>query len=110
MNKAARFSFLLPSILLTAVGFAQSQAPPGAPLGAFVERYDPAIDAIVPQDAQVEVLAEDFGIAEGPIWIDDGRSGYVLFSDIPANVIYRCYRSAASRSSSRAAAIRAATR
>ena len=89
MTKAARFSFLLPSILLTAVGFAQSPAPPSAPLGAFVERYDPAIDAIVPLDAQVEVLAQDFGIAEGPIWIDDGRSGYVLFSDIPANVIYR---------------------
>ncbi len=89
MKKAARFSFLLSSILLIAVGFARSQAPLSAPLGAFVERYDPAIDAIVPADAQVEMVAQDFGIAEGPVWIDDGRFGYVLFSDIPANVIYR---------------------
>src|SRR4030095_10957321 len=85
MKNAARVSFLLSLTLPTAMAVARSQAP----LSTFVERFDRAIDAIVPADAQVEMLAQDFGIAEGPVWVDDGRLGYVLFSDIAANVIYR---------------------
>jgi gluconolactonase len=85
MKNAARASLLLSFVLPAAVAFARAQVP----LSAFVERFDPAVDAIVPADAQVEMLAQDFGIAEGPVWIDDGRLGYVLFSDIAANVIYR---------------------
>ena len=52
-----------------------------------VERYDPALDALVPQDAVIEILAEGFDWAEGPVWVDDG--GFLLFSDIAPNTIYR---------------------
>jgi gluconolactonase len=55
-----------------------------------IVRLDPALDAIVSTDAKVDFLKEDaFGISEGPIWIPAGRSGYLLFSDISANVIYK---------------------
>jgi sugar lactone lactonase YvrE len=37
-------------------------------------------------DAQVEKLAGGFQFTEGPVWIPDG---YLLFSDIPANIIYK---------------------
>ncbi len=52
-----------------------------------VERLDPAIDALIPPDAAIEILAEGFDWAEGPVWIDDG--GFLLFSDVPRNRIYR---------------------
>lgn len=52
-----------------------------------IERLDPAIDALVRSDAVIEVLAEGFDWAEGPLWIEDGE--YLLFSDVPANRIYR---------------------
>lgn len=52
-----------------------------------VERLDPALDALVPADATMEILAEGFEWAEGPVWVADG--GYLLFSDIPPNTIYR---------------------
>lgn len=53
-----------------------------------VERLDPAIDALVPQDAKLEVLAEGFDWTEGPLWIpEDG--GYVIFSDIPPNRVHK---------------------
>jgi gluconolactonase len=52
-----------------------------------VVRVDPATDAIVPQDATVEKLAGDFQFVEGPIWVHSKGQGYLLFSDIPANVI-----------------------
>src|SRR5713226_7475552 len=53
----------------------------------FVARLDPALDEIVPADAKVEKLADSFGFLEGPVWVRKG--GYLLFSDIPANVIYK---------------------
>jgi gluconolactonase len=52
-----------------------------------IERLDPAIDALIPPDAVIEILAEGFDWAEGPVWIEDGA--YVLFSDVPRNRIYR---------------------
>ena len=52
-----------------------------------IERNDPALDDLVPQDAVLEVLAEGFDWSEGPVWVNGG--GFVLFSDIPPNAIYR---------------------
>ena len=53
----------------------------------FVARLNRALDDIVPIDAKVEKLAGSFGFLEGPVWVRKG--GYLLFSDIPANVIYK---------------------
>jgi gluconolactonase len=52
-----------------------------------IERNDPALDDLIPVDAVPEVLAEGFEWSEGPVWVDDGS--YVLFSDVPSNVIYK---------------------
>ncbi len=52
-----------------------------------VVRIDPAADAIVTADAMVEKLGDGFGFLEGPLWIHAKNQGYLLFSDIPANVI-----------------------
>jgi len=54
---------------------------------SFIARLNPALDAIIPEDAKVEKVAENFGFLEGPVWVRKG--GYLLFSDIPANVIYK---------------------
>lgn len=50
-----------------------------------IVRLDPALDQIVSTDTKVEKLAGGFGFVEGPVWVRSG--GYLLFSDIPANVI-----------------------
>jgi gluconolactonase len=52
-----------------------------------IERLDPALDAILPQDAAIESLAEDHEWTEGPVWVPSLQS--VLYSDIPRNAIYR---------------------
>lgn len=49
-----------------------------------VFRADPALDSIVSSSAKIEKLADGFTFTEGPIWVHDG---YLLFSDIPNNVI-----------------------
>ena len=53
-----------------------------------IERLDPALDELVPAGAQLEIVAEGFDWSEGPVWVPaDG--GFLLFSDIPPNTIYR---------------------
>ena len=54
---------------------------------ARVDRWDPAMDAIVPEDWRIEKLAEGFGWAEGPIWISKGK--YLLFTDVPGNKMWK---------------------
>lgn len=53
-----------------------------------VIRLDDRMDTLVPADAVIEKLAEGFEWSEGPVWVPD-EGGYLLFSDIPVNTIYR---------------------
>lgn len=52
-----------------------------------VVRLDPALDALIPKDAEIEVLATGFEWSEGAVW--DKSDGSVLFSDIPRNSVMR---------------------
>jgi len=52
-----------------------------------IERLDPEIDQLISAEAEIELLATGFDWTEGPLWIDEG--GYLLFSDIPPNTVYR---------------------
>src|SRR5688572_27214213 len=55
-----------------------------------ITRLDPALDAIVPPNTKLEMLVDDyFGSSEGPVWIKNGSSGHLLFSDQAANRIYK---------------------
>jgi gluconolactonase len=63
---------------------AVAQAPPT------VLRLDPALDAVVRPDATLQTLRADyFGYTEGPVWMPDGGSGFLVFSDMAANRIYK---------------------
>ena len=66
---------------------AQAQGP--AARDFRIIRLDPALDAIVSPDAKLETLGEHFGLTEGPVWIPDAGGGYLAFSDLTANVIYK---------------------
>ncbi len=54
---------------------------------ARIDRWDPAVDRIVPANARIEKLAEGFGWAEGPAWIASGS--YLLFTDVPGNRMWK---------------------
>jgi len=54
-----------------------------------VVKLDPGLDALVSPDAKLELVKSGFGFTEGALWVQNGKSGYLLFSDIPANVIYK---------------------
>jgi gluconolactonase len=52
-----------------------------------IERLDPALDRLIDPAAKIEVIGEGYIWSEGPVWVKSG--GYLLFSDIPNNVIHR---------------------
>jgi len=55
--------------------------------GKVVVRLDPALDSIVSPDAKLEKLLDGKGTFEGPTWVHQGRTGFLIFSDIPGDVI-----------------------
>jgi gluconolactonase len=61
------------------------QTPPADSMR--IERHDPALDKLIDPASKIEVLAQGHDWTEGPLWIK--RGGYLLFSDIPKNSIYR---------------------
>src|SRR5882672_7301425 len=57
-----------------------------------IVKLDPALDSIISPDAKLDTLGDKFGLAEGPVWVPEGAGGYLLFSDIASNRIYRWER------------------
>jgi gluconolactonase len=49
--------------------------------------YDPSFATIVASDARIEKIADGMTWSEGPTWVRNG--GYLLFSDVPKNRMYR---------------------
>jgi gluconolactonase len=52
-----------------------------------IERIDPSLDAIVDNNAKVEIIAEGFEWSEGPLWLED--QNMLIFSDVPKNIVYK---------------------
>src|SRR5258708_36519132 len=76
--------YMLCLSLVTAIHVrAQSQTASG------VDKLDPSLDQIFSADAKLELLKGEgfFEGGEGPLWIQRGESGYLLFSDVSGNRI-----------------------
>ena len=67
----------------------RGDGPPPAARPFGVTRSDPGLDAIVPRGARLELMAQGFGLNEGPVWVPEGHSGYLLVSGLLDNVIYK---------------------
>jgi gluconolactonase len=76
--------------ILGAAAGARAQTPPPVMERPFeIVRLDPALDAVLSPKAKAERLADGFGLTEGPVWVREGAGGYLLFSDLISNVIYK---------------------
>ena len=70
-----------------AIAGAVAQSPAARPFK--ILKFDPALDQIVSPSAKLETLGDHFGLTEGPVWVQHGGDGYLLFSDNAANKIYK---------------------
>jgi gluconolactonase len=60
-----------------------------SPVANPVTKKDPALDELIASDAKLEEVSTGYGFTEGLVWVPQGKSGYLLLSDMPANVIYK---------------------
>lgn len=51
-----------------------------------IVRVHQKAEKIIPENARIEKVADGFQFTEGPVWSEEG---YLLFSDIPANTIFK---------------------
>ena len=80
-NKLITLAALL--LLLASCG----EAPPMAAAGAgSIERLDPDLAALIPQDATIEKLSGGFAFTEGPVW--HRGPNHLMFSDLRSNAIH----------------------
>ena len=76
-------SVVVLSVVIIGIGLGRAQMRMDKP----VIRLDPALDALISIDAKVEEVKTGFGFTEGINWVEEGKNGFLIFSDIPANVI-----------------------
>jgi gluconolactonase len=78
------------AVSLFALAFIASVIRADTTLVGSVERLDPALDELVSPDSRCEVIGSGYAWSEGPVWRKS--AGYLLFSDIPNNTVYRWSR------------------
>lgn len=88
MKTRTVFLFLL-AFTLFALTFAPGQAQKAAkyPTMGKIERFDKRLDELLPKGAKIEKILGGHVWTEGPCWVPSG--GFLLFSDIPRNAIYK---------------------
>lgn len=80
--------------LLLAPACLHADDPAPRPTLGEILRLAPEVDAVLPADAKIEVLASGLDWSEGPVWVpaapeQPGGGGYVLFSDVPRNHVLK---------------------
>lgn len=79
-------------LLIHCSGPAYAQNTATFPRLGEIVRLDPKLDALLAQDAVIEVLGAGFEWSEGPVWVaspDRPSGGFLLFSDVPRNTVYQ---------------------
>lgn len=80
--------FLVALVAIAGGGAGASRAQQPADTSA-VLKLDPALDQLISADAAVERVSSGYAFTEGPNWVQHGKQGYLLFSDIPNNVVHK---------------------
>jgi gluconolactonase len=75
-------------LLAPIAAWAQGSALP-AEHSLTIEQLAPGLQEIVKPDAKWELVGDRYGLTEGPVWVDEGSGGYLLFADLISNVIYK---------------------
>jgi gluconolactonase len=83
-------TYALILILLTHCGDAPQETDSGDRTGqtlGYIEKLDDELGSILDPAGIPEIIGEGYYWSEGPVWVD--AHDFLLFSDVPANVIYQ---------------------
>lgn len=83
-----RISLLaLVTVVMSSLSVAGDQQPPASAATGSIDIIDDAALALIDPTSDLLIRSDGYKWTEGPVWIEDG--GYLLFSDIPNNVIMK---------------------
>ncbi len=74
------------SIAITSLS-GNTDTPSNYPVIGKINKFDDRLDELIDEEAQIEVIASGFVWTEGPAWNKEG--GFLVFSDIPRNVVMK---------------------
>jgi gluconolactonase len=55
----------------------------------YIEKAHDKLDSLIAADAELELMADGFGLNEGPVWVRDGGSGYLIVGGLLDNALYK---------------------
>ena len=86
---ARRIRLVVVALVAIAAGGARvGRAAPAADSPA-VLKLDPVLDKLISTEATLERVSTGYAFTEGPNWVQHGKQGYLVFSDIPNNVVHK---------------------
>ncbi|NJB80956.1 SMP-30/gluconolactonase/LRE family protein [Xanthomonas arboricola] len=77
----------VPLLAILAACTRKEVPPPRFAAIGHMQSFDRSFSDVVAGDARIEKLSEGFTWSEGPAWVRNG--GYLLFTDVPENKLYR---------------------
>ena len=75
------------SLLVGFLGHMATAQQSSFPTIGKIHRLDPGLDHLLDTTSKIEILGTGYTWSEGPVWVKKG--GYLLFSDVPENVIHK---------------------
>ena len=83
-----RYGVIASALMIAACAPTEQKEPESKyPAVGRIVQWDAALDEVLQASAKVEKLADGFTWSEGPAWVAGG--GYLLFTDVPENTMYR---------------------
>lgn len=76
------------ALLISCNVSAQTTSPPAERFFT-IEQHAPGMAELIKPGAELELLGDRYGLTEGPVWVDDDDGGFLLFTDLISNVIYK---------------------
>ncbi|MEP7243121.1 MAG: SMP-30/gluconolactonase/LRE family protein [Gammaproteobacteria bacterium] len=76
------------ALLISGTVAAQSGSSPNERFFT-IEQHAPGLEELIAPSAAAELLGDRYGLTEGPVWVDANDGGYLLFTDLISNVIYK---------------------
>lgn len=84
---------VLATILLAtdslAEGVMRGDGPAPEARDFYIEKADDRLYDLVSPDAELEFLADGFGLNEGPVWVRDEADGYLIVGGLLDNALYK---------------------
>ena len=54
-----------------------------------IEQHAPGLEKLIQPGAELQLLGDRYGLTEGPVWVDSNDGGFLIFTDLISDVIYK---------------------